>query len=289
MRPAIDNLMQQALQEQKSRFERDFFLRLKKTSLKSAPQQLRDATLYALSGANKRIRPILTLESAKIAGLHEDTALPVAAAFECLHSYSLVHDDLPAMDNDDMRRGQLSNHKKFGEATAILVGDLLQSLSFELLTQANLSPVAFRYFARAIGAQGMVSGQYLDMENHNTTLKRLHRLKTGRLIEAAINLPLLIAKNQLTLPAIRWGRGLGLLFQITDDIIDATSDSATLGKTAGKDIEQNKKTFVRELGLEPARTAAKQLADKLNQEASKLFAKSIVLQQLPAYLLARRN
>lgn len=281
--------MQQALQEQKSRFERDFFLRLKSTSLKSAPAQLREATLYALSGSNKRIRPILTLESAAIAGLQENAALPMAAAFECLHSYSLVHDDLPAMDNDDMRRGQPSCHKKFGEATAILVGDLLQSLSFELLTHANLKPMVFRYFARAIGAQGMVSGQYLDMENHDTTLKRLHRLKTGRLIEAAINLPLLAATSNLSLPAIRWGRGLGLLFQMTDDVIDATSDSATLGKTAGKDAEQDKKTFIRELGLDQTRTLVQKLADKLSQDAKTLFAKSTVLQQLPSYLQTRRN
>lgn len=281
--------MQQALQEQKSRFERDFFLRLKSTSLKSAPAQLREATLYALSGSNKRIRPILTLESAAIAGLQENAALPMAAAFECLHSYSLVHDDLPAMDNDDMRRGQPSCHKKFGEATAILVGDLLQSLSFELLTHANLQPMAFRYFARAIGAQGMVSGQYLDMENHDTTLKRLHRLKTGRLIEAAINLPVLAATSNLSLPAIRWGRGLGLLFQMTDDVIDATSDSATLGKTAGKDAEQDKKTFIRELGLDQTRTLVQKLADKLSQDAKTLFAKSTVLQQLPSYLQTRRN
>jgi farnesyl diphosphate synthase len=266
-----------------------FFLRLKKTSLKSAPPRLHEATLYALSGANKRIRPVLALETAALANLQDDRAFAIAAAFECVHSYSLVHDDLPAMDNDDMRRGQPSCHKKYGEATAILVGDLLQGLAFELLTLAKLQPVAINYFARAIAAQGMVSGQHLDMENHTTSVRRLHRLKTGRLIEAALNLPLLTAKGSLTLATVRWGRGLGMLFQITDDIIDATSDSATLGKTAGKDAEQNKKTFVRELGLAQAKLAAEKLAMQLANSARVLFAASPLLQQLPAFLLARKT
>jgi len=281
--------MRELLENQRSRFERDFFLRLKKTSLKSAPPRLHEATLYALSGANKRIRPVLALETATLANLQDDRAFAIAAAFECVHSYSLVHDDLPAMDNDDMRRGQPSCHKKFGEATAILVGDLLQGLAFELLTLAKLQPVAINYFARAIAAQGMVSGQHLDMENHTTSVRRLHRLKTGRLIEAALNLPLLTAKGSLTLATVRWGRGLGMLFQITDDIIDATSDSATLGKTAGKDAEQNKKTFVRELGLAQAKLAAEKLAMQLANSARVLFAASPLLQQLPAFLLARKT
>ena len=281
--------MRELLENQRSRFERDFFLRLKKTSLKSAPPRLHEATLYALSGANKRIRPVLSLETAALANLQDDRAFAIAAAFECVHSYSLVHDDLPAMDNDDMRRGQPSCHKKYGEATAILVGDLLQGLAFELLTLAKLQPVAINYFARAIAAQGMVSGQHLDMENHTTSVRRLHRLKTGRLIEAALNLPLLTAKGSLTLATVRWGRGLGMLFQITDDIIDATSDSATLGKTAGKDAEQNKKTFVRELGIAQAKLAAEKLAMQLANSARVLFAASPLLQQLPAFLLARKT
>lgn len=281
--------MRELLENQRSRFERDFFLRLKKTSLKSAPPRLHEATLYALSGANKRIRPVLALETAALANLQNDRAFAIAAAFECVHSYSLVHDDLPAMDNDDMRRGQPSCHKKYGEATAILVGDLLQGLAFELLTLAKLQPVAINYFARAIAAQGMVSGQHLDMENHTTSVRRLHRLKTGRLIEAALNLPLLTAKGSLTLATVRWGRGLGMLFQVTDDIIDATSDSATLGKTAGKDAEQNKKTFVRELGLAQAKLAAEKLAMQLANSARVLFAASPLLQQLPAFLLARKT
>lgn len=281
--------MRELLENQRSRFERDFFSRLGRTSLKSAPPILREATLYSLSGANKRIRPILALETAKLAGLEDSRALAIAAAFECLHSYSLVHDDLPAMDNDDMRRGQPSCHKKYGESTAILVGDLLQGLAFELLSLAELQPRAVNYFARAIAAQGMVAGQYLDMQQQPSSVKRLHRLKTGRLIEAALNLPLLAANSTLTLATIRWGRGLGMLFQITDDIIDATSDSVTLGKTAGKDAEQNKKTFVSELGLAQAKLAAEKLAMQLANNSLTQFAASPLLQQLPQYLLARKS
>jgi len=281
--------MREILENQRSRFERDFFSRLQKTSLKSAPPILREATLYALSGANKRIRPILALETSQIATLDEQRALSIAAAIECLHSYSLVHDDLPAMDNDDMRRGQPSCHKKYGESTAILVGDLLQGLAFELLARAGLQSNAINYFARAIAAGGMVSGQFLDMQQQPSSVRRLHRLKTGRLIEASLNLPLLTATGSLTLATVRWGRGLGMLFQITDDIIDATSDSATLGKTAGKDAEQNKKTFVSELGLTEAKLAAEKLAMQLANTGTKLFAASPLLQQLPAYLLARKT
>jgi farnesyl diphosphate synthase len=135
----------------------------------------------------------------------------------------------------------------------------------------------------------MVAGQYLDMQQQPSSVKRLHRLKTGRLIEAALNLPLLAAHDRLTLATVRWGRGLGMLFQITDDIIDATSDSATLGKTAGKDAEQNKKTFVTELGLAQAKLAAEKLAMQLANRSISLFTNSTLLQQLPQYLLARKT
>jgi len=281
--------MQEILQQWKSRFERDFFPLLRASSLKSAPARLREATEYALSGSNKRLRPVLVLEASRLAGLPEPRALLVAAAFECLHSYSLVHDDLPAMDDDDMRRGQPSCHKKYGEATAILVGDLLQSLSFELLARAKLTAVAVEYFARAVGAQGMVSGQFIDIKAESETTHKLHRLKTGRLIEAAITLPYLAQQKKLSLRIVRWGRALGLLFQITDDLLDATADSATLGKTAGKDAAQHKKTFVAELGLEKAKLRSQQIARQLEESAKEIFPVSELFRALPAYLLNRRN
>jgi farnesyl diphosphate synthase len=281
--------MQEILQQWKSRFERDFFPLLRGSSLKSAPARLREATEYALSGSNKRLRPVLVLEASRLAGLPEPRALLIASAFECLHSYSLVHDDLPSMDNDDMRRGQPSCHKKYGEATAILVGDLLQSLSFELLARAKLTAVAVEYFARAVGAQGMVSGQFIDIKAESETTHKLHRLKTGRLIEAAITLPYLAQQKKLSLRIVRWGRALGLLFQITDDLLDATADSATLGKTAGKDAAQHKKTFVAELGLEKAKLRSQQIARQLEESAKEIFPVSELFRALPAYLLNRRN
>ncbi|GAB4422888.1 MAG: polyprenyl synthetase family protein [Turneriella sp.] len=281
--------MQEILHQRKSRFERDFLSLLRATSLKSAPRGLREATEYALSGSNKRLRPVLVLEASRLAGLAEPRALLIASAFECLHSYSLVHDDLPAMDNDDLRRGQPSCHKKYGEATAILVGDLLQSLSFELLARAQINAIAQQYFARAVGAQGMVSGQFIDMQAVTTNTKKLHRLKTGKLIEAAISVPYLAHTGNLRLDVVRWGRGLGLLFQITDDLLDATADSATLGKTAGKDAEQDKKTFVALLGLEKARAEAQLITRRLEDSAKKIFPASELFSALPGYLLQRRN
>lgn len=281
--------MQDILHAHKSRFERDFFLLLQSTSLKSAPKTLKEATLYALSGANKRFRPTLVLESAALAGMNETTAMKIAAAFECLHGYSLVHDDLPAMDDDDLRRGQPSCHKKFGEATALLVGDLLQSLSFELLADAQVSAHGIRYFAHAVGAQGMVSGQFLDMEAHDGNTLRLHRLKTGKLIEAAIVLPYLQVQRKIPLGVMRWARKLGLLFQITDDLLDASSDSQTLGKTAGKDAVQHKKTIIALLGVEKSRSLALQIREELAGNVEKIFLKSPLFARLPEFLLNRRS
>ncbi len=281
--------MSDPLYELKSRFERDFFLLLRKTSLKSAPPLLKEATKYTLSGKNKRFRPVLVLEAGRLAGLNDTCTLRLAAALECLHTYSLVHDDLPAMDNDDLRRGQPSCHKKYGEATAILVGDLLQSLSFEFVASADAPATAIQYFARAVGAQGMVSGQFLDMEANTASTLRLHRLKTGKLIEAAVVLPFLTAEKKIRLPIMRWARGLGLLFQITDDLLDATEDSATLGKTAGKDAAQNKKTIVAAIGMEKARIRATALAAKLKVNAAKIFPESALFVSLPDFLMNRHS
>lgn len=281
--------MQELLNQHKSRFERDFLLLLRKTSLKSAPVSLRAATEYSLAGKNKRLRPILSLESARISGMPESEALAIAAAVECLHTYSLVHDDLPAMDNDDLRRGQPSTHKKYGEATAILVGDLLQALSFECLALSGLPVSAVSYFARAVGAQGMVSGQFLDMLASDANTYRLHRLKTGRLIEAALMLPLLRGGKETTLAQVRWARGLGLLFQITDDLLDTTGDTQALGKTAGKDAAQQKKTIVALLGFAAAKHKAQAITERLAQTAPQVFPQSELLRQLPSFLLQRQS
>ncbi|MCX7633714.1 MAG: polyprenyl synthetase family protein, partial [Turneriella sp.] len=179
--------------------------------------------------------------------------------------------------------------KKYGEATAILVGDLLHSASFELLARAELPPLAICYFARAIGAQGMVSGQFLDIQAEITDVRKLHRLKTGRLIEAALVLPQWAQGKFPPRRVVHWARALGLLFQITDDLLDATGDSGLLGKTAGKDAAQQKKTFVALLGKEGAHSEAARLASQLQQEAETLFPNSMLLQQLPQQLLNRKS
>jgi geranylgeranyl pyrophosphate synthase len=271
----------------KSRFERAFFSLIQKTSLKAAPTVLREATIYALSGKNKRLRPVLSLEACSLSGLTDDTAVSIAAAFECLHTYSLVHDDLPAMDDDDLRRGQPSTHIKYGESTAILVGDLLQALSFELLLRAKVPTRALEYFARAVGARGMVSGQFLDMQGQQDNNLTLHRLKTAKLIEAAIALPFLTAGEKLYLSRMRWGRELGLLFQITDDLLDITGDSAALGKTAGKDAAQKKKTVVALFGFDESKKRAQEIAQNLEQTARLIFPTSELFQSLPVFLLNR--
>lgn len=281
--------MSDPLYELKSRFERDFFLLLQKSSLKSAPPLLREAVLYTLSGQNKRFRPVLALEASQLAHLNDTRALRLAAAVECLHTYSLVHDDLPAMDDDDLRRGQPSCHKKYGEWVAILVGDLLQTLSFEFLAEAELPGFGTRYFARAVGSQGMVAGQFLDMESNTSSTLRLHRMKTGKLIEAAVVLPFIAAEMKIRRPIMRWGRGLGLLFQVTDDLLDATGISATLGKTAGKDAAQNKKTIVAHLGLDRAKEYSRALATKLISDTAMIFSESRLFSTLPTYLLDRQS
>jgi geranylgeranyl pyrophosphate synthase len=179
--------------------------------------------------------------------------------------------------------------KKYGEWVAILVGDLLQTLSFEFLAEADLPGFGTRYFARAVGSQGMVAGQFLDMESNTSSTLRLHRMKTGKLIEAAVALPFMAAENKIRRPVMRWGRGLGLLFQVTDDLLDATGNSATLGKTAGKDAAQNKKTIVAHLGLDRAKEYSHALATKLTSDTAKIFSASRLFSTLPKYLLERQS
>ncbi|HRP70387.1 MAG TPA: polyprenyl synthetase family protein, partial [Turneriella sp.] len=197
--------------------------------------------------------------------------------------------DLPAMDDDDFRRGQPSSHKKYGEATAILVGDLLQALSFEFLAMARLNPKAMVYFARAVGTQGMVAGQFMDMQASSSNTLRMHQLKTGRLIEAAVVLPFFIGENKIPLSVVRWARALGLLFQITDDLLDGTQSSSTLGKTAGKDLAQNKKTIVALLGQSEAEKRAALLSTRLENQAKQIFTASAFFASLPSFLLHRKS
>ena len=224
------------------------------------------AMRYAVSGG-KGLRGFLVLEGARMLGVAQEAALPVAAAVEALHAYSLVHDDLPAMDDDDLRRGQPTVHVKWDEATAILAGDALQTLAFELLTDPGIGGAAARIalvsgLARASGAEGMVLGQALDIAAETApvplTLAQITRLqagKTGALIGFSAQAGALIAGADPA-PLRAYADALGLAFQIWDDVLDVTGDAATTGKRVGKDAQAGKATFVSLLGLDGAKARA---------------------------------
>ncbi len=244
-------------------------------STEFATAGLEEAMRYSLLAGGKRIRPVLALATAGALGRERASVLPLAAAIELIHTYSLIHDDLPAMDDDDLRRGRLTCHKAFGEDVAILAGDGLYAEAFRLLLCAQRGQAAdvlaaASELAAATGAQGMVGGQFLDVAGTAPAgpagLRRLHELKTGRLIAASIEcvLPLVGAREPATISAFRAFAGeLGVLFQIVDDILDVTGSQDTLGKQQGSDERLGKRTYVTEFGLE----GAGKLADESHERA----------------------
>ena len=241
-----------------------------------APVLLGDAMRYAVLDGGKRLRPLLVLAASEAVGGNKAAALRAACATELIHAYSLVHDDLPCMDNDVLRRGKPTVHVKFGEADALLAGDALQALAFELLTpeDASFAPAVqarlCRLLARAAGSEGMAGGQAIDLASvgvalDEDSLRRMHRLKTGALLQGSVEMGAACAEHvpPAALAGLRdYGAALGLAFQIVDDILDVTADSQTLGKTAGKDAASDKPTYVSLLGLEGARAEAAQLHDE---------------------------
>ena len=237
---------------------------------------LYDAMYYSLLAGGKRIRPVLLMEACRMCGGDPAAAYPFAGAIEMIHTYSLIHDDLPCMDDDDLRRGRPTNHKVYGEATAVLAGDALLTAAFEWMLDptVELPPQrvleAAGLLARAAGAQGMVGGQVLDMagEGHALGLsevEELQRLKTGALIQAAVEMGCVLAggSQEQRQALCRFAARLGLAFQIQDDILDVVGDQATLGKPVGSDAKREKNTFVTLKGLEECR----RLVDKLTAEA----------------------
>ena len=240
-----------------------------------APARLGEAMRYAVLDGGKRLRPLLVLGAAEAVRGNMDAALRAACAVELIHAYSLVHDDMPCMDNDVLRRGKPTVHVAFGEATALLAGDALQALAFELLSPEGTSipdrvqASLCRLLARSAGQAGMAGGQAIDLAAVGKSLtedelRHMHRLKTGALLQASVTMG--AACGETTPQAGRgleeYGRALGLAFQVVDDILDVTADSATLGKTAGKDALNDKPTYVSLLGLERARGYARQLLDE---------------------------
>jgi geranylgeranyl diphosphate synthase, type II len=229
---------------------------------------LQEAMRYSLLAGGKRIRPVLALATARALGEEPARLLPLAAAIELIHTYSLIHDDLPAMDDDDLRRGRPTCHRAFGENVAILAGDGLYAEAFRhVLTAQQGDPAgvlaAVRELAAATGVNGMVGGQYLDVTGRAPAgapgLRHLHELKTGRLIAASVLCPLLLASTaeHARIEGFRgYASELGVLFQIVDDILDVTGSDATLGKSRGSDERLGKRTYVSEFGLERARELA---------------------------------
>lgn len=233
------------------------------------PARLHAAMRYAVEGGGKRLRPVLTLAAAELFGVSGDPALPAAVAIECLHTYSLVHDDLPCMDDDDLRRGRATTHRAFDEATALLAGDALLTHAFSLIATAYAGRPALAHaligeLADAAGSRRLIGGQMEDLlaeKKSDATaddLDFIHLNKTAAMIEAALVMGGLIGgANEDALGSLRLaGRHLGLTFQIVDDILDATADTATLGKTAGKDAKAGKTTYVKLHGLAVARDFA---------------------------------
>jgi geranylgeranyl diphosphate synthase, type II len=235
---------------------------------------LQDAMRYSLLAGGKRIRPVLALATAEAIELDRATVLPLAVAIELIHTYSLIHDDLPAMDDDDLRRGRPSCHKAFGEDVAILAGDALYAEAFRLLlARSEGEPrnllLAACELAAATGVEGMVGGQYIDIAGKAPAgppgLRRLHELKTGRLIAASIECVLLLdgGLGPDTIKSFSsFASELGVLFQIVDDILDVTGSSETLGKRQGSDERLGKRTYVTEFGLDGARNLARQSRDR---------------------------
>jgi geranylgeranyl diphosphate synthase type II len=234
-------------------------------STEEATRGLEEAMRYSLLAGGKRIRPVLALATAAAVGREPDTVLPLAGALELIHTYSLIHDDLPAMDDDDIRRGRPTCHVAFGEDVAILAGDGLYAEAFALLLseqrgQPSSVLAAARELAAATGVQGMVGGQYLDVATTAAEgpegLRRLHELKTGRLIGASVECVLLLSGHDRITQFRAFASELGVLFQIVDDILDVTGSAQALGKPQGSDERLGKRTYVSEFGIDGARDLA---------------------------------
>jgi farnesyl diphosphate synthase len=261
-----------------------------------------EAMRYAMLSGGKRFRPLLILESGRLFGIDRDAIRRVAVAVECVHTFSLVHDDLPCMDDDDLRRGRPSTHKEFDEATAVLAGDALLTFAFELLSDeaAHRDPFArcelVTGLARAVGCQGMIGGQMVDLQSENkqvdmSTITRLHRLKTGALIafscEAGAIMGRAAREPRHALDA--YAHDLGLAFQIADDILDVEGTSEELGKTAGKDQASGKATFVSILGLDRAKSQAQMLAEQAGRHLDVFDERADLLRAIPEFVVTRKS
>ncbi len=268
------------------------------------PQTLHQAMRYSVLDGGKRTRPLLTYATGQALGLSEDVLDAQACAVEFIHVYSLIHDDLPAMDNDDLRRGKPTCHKAFDEATAILAGDALQALAFDVLAndsailagaEARVKMIAA--LTRASGSQGMVGGQAIDLGSvgHKLTLPELENMhihKTGALIRASVNLAAL-SKSDLDADVAKkldhYAKCIGLSFQVKDDILDVESDTATLGKTQGKDVDNDKPTYPALLGMAGAKEKAQELHEQAVASLAGFGSEADLLRDLSLYIIERTH
>lgn len=268
---------------------------------RTRPATIHEAMRYSLFAGGKRLRPILCLASAEACGGSHEAALAPAAAVECIHTYSLIHDDLPCMDDDDLRRGMPTSHVKYGEGVAVLAGDALLTIAFEILAQVKATP---RYdigafiteLAVSSGSRHLIGGQVLDLEGEGSDvrlnaaqLKYIHESKTAALLTASIRLGGMTANaNPARLEALTtYGQSLGLAFQIIDDILDVTQTSEKLGKSAGKDEAKAKSTYPALFGLEKSRKEAARLTKKAHGALHPFGKKGVRLSELADYLLGR--
>jgi geranylgeranyl diphosphate synthase type II len=267
------------------------------------PEKIYEAMRYSLLAGGKRLRPILCLASCELAGGTVEMAMPTACALEMVHTMSLIHDDLPAMDNDDYRRGKLTNHKVYGEDIAILAGDGLLTYAFEFIASNTQNVPAERVLqviaqlAKAVGAAGLVGGQVVDLESEGKpdiqeeTLNFIHTHKTGALLEACVvSGAILAGAESADLQRMsRYAQNIGLAFQIVDDILDITATQEELGKTAGKDIQAQKATYPRLWGLEESKVQAQQLIDAAKGELAIFGEKANPLIAIADFITTRTH
>ncbi|AXU27179.1 TPA: polyprenyl synthetase family protein [Clostridioides difficile] len=260
-----------------------------------------EAMNYSLSAGGKRLRPILTLEACKIVGGNEDEAIPFAIAIEMIHTYSLIHDDLPALDNDDLRRGKPTNHKVYGEAMGILAGDALLNYAFEVMLAGSINKEnpekylkAINEIAKGAGIYGMIGGQVVDVESENKQIEKekldyIHMNKTAAMMVGCMRAGATIggANSEQMEEITKYAKNIGLSFQIVDDILDIVGDEAKLGKKVGSDIENHKSTYPSLLGLDKSKEIAHNLIDEAKKSIEKLSDDVDFLKGLAEYIIDR--
>ena len=288
--------------QQKAQAQTELLLERFLPSENQVPHTLHEAMRYVILGGGKRLRPLLVLATSELGDADQNAVEQAMAAIEMVHVYSLVHDDMPAMDNDSLRRGKPTCHVKYDEATALLVGDALQTQAFDVLSRPTGLPAERQIamlstLAKASGSLGMAGGQAIDLANvgkamNQAQLEQMHSLKTGALIRAAVVLgalacPDLDSDDVRTLDS--YAAKLGLAFQVIDDVLDCEADTATLGKTAGKDSDNDKPTYVKLMGLQAARAYAETLTAEAAALLEPFSAKALRLNQLAQFVTARKN